>query len=159
MVASMRSLLRISIHAPVWGRGDILRFCRVILYISIHAPVWGRGSLLLAYVQLPKFQFTPPCGGGPDGTQGNGNWATKFQFTPPCGGGRELNSSVSASTLFQFTPPCGGGLRGIKIRASWKRFQFTPPCGGGLKALFPHFHKPVISIHAPVWGRTHERML
>ena len=77
-----------------------------------------------------------------------------FQFTPPCGGGPDRANSGLATYEFQFTPPCGGGLSpSTKERSPALIFQFTPPCGGGPLTGATAAQTGLISIHAPVWGR------
>ena len=81
---TIRSISRISIHAPAWGAtrscatklappnfnsrprvgGDPLaHILRRQTAISIHAPAWGATKIRLKFSAISTFQFTPPRGG------------------------------------------------------------------------------------------------
>ena len=105
----IRPLHSISIHAPVWGRATLFEVVGYIRKYFNSRPRVGagpRGRLQAALFR--RFQFTPPCGGGPIG----GIYTVLAQMISihaPVWGRAGSASKMPLGIVFQFTPPCGGG--------------------------------------------------
>ena len=55
-------VIRVSIHAPVWGATLQIVTSGKFVMVSIHAPVWGATILAKFGISFWGFQSTHPCG-------------------------------------------------------------------------------------------------
>ena len=74
----------VSIHAPVWGATDGIKYPRTWDLVSIHAPVWGATRISHA-TQSSYHCFNPRTRVGCDAKNILIIILSKFQSTHPCG--------------------------------------------------------------------------
>ena len=128
--------MAISIHAPTWGATRTHLFIRCGCQISIHAPTWGATSAAPG-IPCSARHFNPRTHVGCDSLPWR--WAhqwSRFQSTHPRGVRRPHRR------------------KGCRLR----KFQSTHPRGVRLGAFFVPYVAFDISIHAPTWGATNERI-
>ena len=154
-------LRRVSIHAPAWGatgtaatrtsgphgfqsthpRG--VRLARQIMpdtaeTVSIHAPAWGATPYLLIRRRAWMVSIHAPAWGATLSCRLMSGLSARFQSTHPRGV-RRLSWMPTGATMlgFQSTHP-----RGVRLQ----QVQHIPA-------------KRLVSIHAPAWGATQQRVL
>ena len=125
------------------------------LAVSIHAPVWGATCAQPHY--LPKYGFNPRTRVGCDYQLSQVIYQMMFQSTHPCGVRPFTKAKLQNKPSFQSTHPCG--VRPIKIHKYFYRGRFNPRTRVGCDliqvSLSSGFRE--VSIHAPVWGATHQK--
>ena len=148
----------VSIHAPAWGAtaGRPGRDCRG--QVSIHAPAWGatarrrpNANQIRVSIHAPAWgATTPPCASG-------WSWPS---FNPRTRVGCDFLKRLRyyLGKRFQSTHP--RGVRRTTGEVLNKRIAFQSTHPRGVRRLLRKVFELIIvvSIHAPAWGATMDRM-
>ena len=144
-------VVKVSIHAPVWGATVVVRLFHERAAVSIHAPVWGATATQAAIRAGYSVSIHAPVWGATKNRL-QVNASGLFQSTHPCG--VRLSDMIIIGFAVRFNPRTRVGCDAWQsVCANVNRFQSTHPCGVRLiQATRPTTRK--VSIHAPVWGAT-----
>ncbi len=145
----------VSIHAPVGGRTSARSGHDTHSKVSIHAPVGGRTLPFVFRLMRPcLFQSTPPWGGEPVIRNGI-SWYRIVSIHAPVGG-RTNRCRAPSPHRACFNPRPRGGANLDNAPKPFCPICFNPrPRGGAnLETRIQPLLADLVSIHAPVGGRT-----
>ncbi len=162
----------VSIHAPVWGRPPKNPSVSRTKTFQFTPPYGGDVTTSPIVAPWVQFQFTPPYGG--DGrnlhqmrphrrfnsrprmgaTQRRHLQICRYTVSihAPVWGRRSAHWLRSVGMSFQFTPPYGGDAAPSTAAPPKKCFNSRPRMGATISNT-RRAAAPMVSIHAPVWGR------
>ena len=103
--------------------------------VSIHAPVWGATRMATANAAKAEVSIHAPVWGATSELRQEYRHGCGFNPRPRMGGDGRCSGRARCRIVFQSTPPYGG----------------RPLCAGIINT------QAKVSIHAPVWGATHEQ--
>ena len=137
----------------MWGATHLSAPLVTLIRISIHAPVWG-ATLPCDHRVYIHLDFNPRARVGRDRKLLPAQ-SLNCYFNPRARVGRDPLPSPPAATAANFNPRARVGRDQIGGDVLVARgFQSTRPCGARRGAACARVRRPVISIHAPVWGAT-----
>ena len=151
---NIKSIVKVSIHAPAWGATQYLPRITVDRIVSIHAPAWGATLSVITGVKLVH-GFNPRARVGRDLT-GYQRIAGYGGFNPRARVGRDEFADICKDKQIKFQSTRPRGARRLKPRVTSRvaGFQSTRPRGARPEALAAMSMNLLVSIHAPAWGAT-----
>ena len=148
-------ILRVSIHAPVWGATYLAVQLARCSEVSIHAPVWGATKGSDDSELCPCVSIHAPVWGATIHLSKQ-FIVLLFQSTHPCGV-RQADSLVEHKVaMFQSTHPCGVRPLTETEIMQWA-VSIHAPVWGATRYRIDYRQNGKVSIHAPVWGATDNR--
>ena len=145
----------VSIHAPVWGATGWLIGASCWYNVSIHAPVWGATVMFMTKGFSIVVSIHAPVWGATFNNTAN-NTLFSVSIHAPVWGATRTPGRFKILPKFQSTHPCGVRQAASSQSDTWYRFNPRTRVGCDQRTL-NLYPQVIVSIHAPVWGATHNR--